>query len=131
MGDVEDFRRVLNLAVDEVPGCFAKLQAESHVLVDGHMRIKRIILEDHGDVAVLGRHIVHQVAADLELAAGNLFQPGDHPERRRFAATRRPDENDEFLVGDLQVDVMDDSQRAVGFVQFLECNAGHQVLSPI
>ena len=33
----------------------------------------------------------------------DLFEPGDHPQRRRLAASRRPDEDHELAVGDLDV----------------------------
>ena len=32
----------------------ADLQAKGHVLVDAHVRIERVVLEHHGDVAILG-----------------------------------------------------------------------------
>jgi len=34
----------------------------SHVLVDGHVRVQGVVLEDHGDVAVLGRSVLQRTA---------------------------------------------------------------------
>ena len=45
----------------------AELQAERHVVVDGHMRVEGVVLEHHGDVPVLGAEPVHQGAVDVEL----------------------------------------------------------------
>ena len=46
---------------------FAHLQAESHVVVDAHMRIERVVLEHHGDVAIHRRQLVHHRVADQDL----------------------------------------------------------------
>ena len=50
-GDVENARGVLDPLLDFGLGEFAQLQAEGHVLVHCHMRVERIVLEHHGDVA--------------------------------------------------------------------------------
>ena len=71
---------------------------------DRHVRVERVVLEHHGDVAVLRRHVVDDVAADRDLAAGDLLEPGDHAQRRALAAARRADQHDELLVGDVEVD---------------------------
>ena len=39
-------------------------QREAHVLGDRHVRIERVGLEDHGDVALLRRHVVDHAAVD-------------------------------------------------------------------
>ena len=72
--------------------------------VHGHVRIERVVLEHHGDVAVLRRHVVDDVAADQDLAAGDVLEAGDHAQRRRLAAARRADQDDELVVGDVEVD---------------------------
>ena len=38
------------------------------------------------------------------VARGDLLEPGDHSERRRFAAARRSDQGYELSLGDLEVD---------------------------
>jgi hypothetical protein len=37
--------------------------------------IQRVVLEHHGDVPLLGRHVVDDAAADGDLAAADLLQP--------------------------------------------------------
>ena len=44
----------LHPPVDFRPGKMPELQPEGHVLIDRHVRVERVVLEDHGDVAVLG-----------------------------------------------------------------------------
>ena len=60
----------------------AHLQAERHVLVHRHVRVERVVLKHHGDVAVARRDVVHEPVADVDLAAGRLL-----PARRPSAAS--------------------------------------------
>jgi hypothetical protein len=83
------------------------LQAERHVVVDAHMRIERVVLKHHGDVAIHGRQMIDQSFADQDLAGSDGFESGDHPQRRRLAAPGRPYENHELAVADLEVHVLD------------------------
>ncbi len=92
-------------ALDLLFGKFAQLEAERHVLGDGHVRIKRVVLEHHGDVAVLRRQVVDDLAADRYFATGDFLKPRDHPQRRAFAAAGGADEDHEFLVRDVEVDI--------------------------
>ena len=65
------------------------------------MRIQRVVLEDHGDAAVLWLDVVHDLLADLERAAGDFFQSCDHAQGGGLAATGGTDEDHELLVADL------------------------------
>ena len=85
----------------------AQPQTERHVLEHGHVRVKRVVLEHHGDVPVLRRHVVDQLVADIDLARGGLLEPGDHPQGRALAAARRADQHDELAVGDVEIDPLD------------------------
>ena len=71
------------------------------------MRVERVALEDHGDVAVLGRHIDNVDSADPKAAAGDVLQSRDHSQRGGFAAAGRPDEDQELAVLDLEVQLVD------------------------
>src|SRR5690606_5960167 len=90
-------------------------QSEGEVLPDGHMRVERIGLEHHGQPALCRRHIVHPLAVDLDVAAGDLFQAGDHPQQCRFSAAGGADENDEFSIADVEIDIVQHVDDAEGF----------------
>jgi hypothetical protein len=84
--DVEDAGRLLDADVDLRLGKLADLESESHVVVDGHVRVQGVVLEHHRDVAVLGRHVVHELPVDEQLAFRDVLESGDHAQGRRLAA---------------------------------------------
>ena len=104
--EVEDAGGLADGLVDRVGVDLAELEREGHVLVHGHVRVQRVGLEDHGDVAVLGLDVVDHATVDLEGAGGDVLEAGDHAQRRGLAAAGRADEDDELLVGDLEVEVL-------------------------
>lgn len=42
-----------------------------------------------------------------------LSQPGNHPQGGGFGRSGRANQNDEFLVGNIQIDIVNDLERAV------------------
>jgi len=125
LGDAEDVGRLLHPAVHFVARRLADLEAELQVLPHRHVRIERVALEHHRDVAVLGRHVVDHPAADRDGAAGDLLQAGDHAQRRRLAAAGGADQHHELLVVDLQVQVLDDGHRTVALLDPFENHVCH------
>ena len=113
LGQVQDPGRLVDLLVDGRLRRLGQLEREAHVLPHGHVRVERVALEDHRDVAVLGCGVVHHLAADPQLALGDVLQAGDHVESRRLTAAGRADQDDELAVGDVQADLVD-RQRAIG-----------------
>ena len=61
-----------------------------------HMREQRIVLEHHAEAAVFGLQLIDALVVEPDAAAGQVEQAGDAVERRRLAATRRPEQRDEF-----------------------------------
>ena len=83
------------------------LQAVAEVLPDAHVRVERVALEDHGDVAVARREVGDVAASDRDLAARHVLETGDRAQEGRLAAAGRADERDELAVRDLQGDVVE------------------------
>ena len=106
LGQVEDAGGLVDLLVDDGLGRLGQLERETHVLAHGHVRVQGVALEDHGDVAVLRRLVVDDLAVDAQLALGDVLQPGDHVEGGRLPAAGRADQDDELAVGDVEVDVV-------------------------
>ncbi len=90
LGDVQNLGRLPHLLVDLLLGHLAQLQGEGHVLIYGHVGVQGVALEDHGDVPVLRLHVVHPLAADDQIALGDILQAGDHPQRGGLAAAGGP-----------------------------------------
>ena len=97
-------RGLLDAARDLVLREALEPQPERHVLVHRHVRVERVVLEHHRHVAVLRRDVVDHLAVDRDLAAGDVLEAGDHPQRRRLAAAGRADQHHELLVGDVEID---------------------------
>ncbi len=89
------------------------------------MRIQRIGLEHHGQVA-LGRGDLRDVTAiEFDGSRRHFFKPGDQPQQGGFAAARRPDEDHELAVFHIQVDTLDDLVTVKAFLQIADAQVSH------
>ncbi len=101
---------------------FAQLQRESHVLVAGHVRIERVVLEDHfamsrsfGGVSFTMRPPMAIVPPLISSSPAIMRSVVDFPQ------PRRPDQHDKFLVADLEIHFIDGLDAAgVNFFNVLE-----------
>ena len=70
------------------------------------MRIERVVLENHCDIAILGCDIIYQLAIDVELTSGDVFKSCYHTQRCGLSASGWSYQYDEFLVLDVKVEIM-------------------------
>ena len=129
--EVQDLRSLPYLLVALLLRHLGEPQGEAHVVGHGHMRVQRIALEHHRAAALVRGHFVGQLAVDAQLAAADFFQPGDHAQQRRLAASRRTDEDGELAVFHAQIDVPDDKGFTVGLAQALAFNGCHGWTLPL
>ena len=108
VAQLEDLGGLVHAALDLVLGHLGDLQAIGHVLEVRHVRVERVVLEHHRDVALGGFQVVHHAVADAQFAAGDFLQPRDHAQQRRLAAARGAHDHDELAVLHLGVDAVDD-----------------------
>ena len=101
------FRRPKNLFVDLGLRNMTQAQTKRKILINGHVRIQRIVLENHRNIPVFRLYMIGEGISDIDLACSNILQPSDHAKRRRFAATGGTDKHDELLVFDFHVEVVD------------------------
>ncbi|MNY41777.1 hypothetical protein D3C86_1766160 [compost metagenome] len=92
------------------------------------MRIKRIGLEHHGDVALARGHAIDHPVADENIPIGDLLQPGDHAQKRGLAAAGWTDQRDEFTIRYIKRDAVDDIERRIGLADTLKFDGSHFLL---
>ena len=94
------------------------------------MRIKCIVLKNHGYSAVFWLKIVNYFSVDLNGAAAYLLKAGDHAKSCAFAASRRTDEYHKLLVLYIQIKILDRYDVVViYFFDFCQFNTGHSISS--
>ena len=72
--ELEALRRLAHLGGDLLLRHAAHAQPEADVLGDRQVRIERVGLEDHRDVALARREVVRHFAADQDAALGDVLQ---------------------------------------------------------
>ena len=127
--ELDGLGRLVDPALDLGLGDLAQLEPEGEVLAHRHVRVERVALEDHRDVAILGRDVVDDAVADPQRPGGDLLEAGDHPQAGRLAAARWSDQDHEFAVADLQVEVLYGLEIAVHLVDVLERHRCHGATS--
>ena len=78
-------RDILDRRLDLRLGLAAHGQRIGDVREHRHVRVERVGLKDHRDVAIFRQHVGDVAIADTDRAGGNLFEAGDHAQRRRLA----------------------------------------------
>jgi len=79
MVDAEHLRRAPHLGFDFRLGRLAGAQAEGDVVEHPHVRIERVVLEHHCDIAFPRRQVIDDLAAYFDGAPVGILQPGDCP----------------------------------------------------
>ena len=89
------------------------MQRHGDVLANIQGGIKRIELEDHGDVALFGRQVIHAFAGNDHVAFGGALKSCDHAERCCLAAARWTEKADHLACLDRKVGILDGNEIAV------------------
>ncbi len=128
--DAQNAAGFLHASLDLGLGRLAQLEAKGHVVIDRHVGIERIALEHHGDVSILGGHIVHHAVTDADDALGDLLQAGEHAQAGGFAAARGADKDEELFVLNENIQVLYGDYLAEPFPDMVVGNACHIDFSP-
>ncbi|CAH0304350.1 hypothetical protein SRABI128_04284 [Microbacterium sp. Bi128] len=82
------------------------LQCEAHVVRHGHVRVQGIVLEHHGDVAILRRDVRDVAVADEDAAGVDVLETCKHAQGGRLSAAGGSNEDQEFAIGDINVELV-------------------------
>src|SRR5581483_4249213 len=105
-------------------------ERKGDVVEDAHVRVERVVLEDHGDVARRRREVVDDAPVDRDPAARDLLQPGHHAKRGRLPAPRRTDEDQELALVHVERQTVDgDGLPAEQLGHLVERHRCHQLTS--
>ena len=103
------------------------MQAKGDIVPNGKMRKQSVTLKNHGDIALAGSNVINDLPVHFQLAAGDLFQPGDHPQSCSFAAAGRAKQDEALAFPDLEVQRFDDFCFAVGFTDIFKYDTVHNL----
>ena len=117
-------RRFAGLAVD-----LADLEPEGQVARDRHVRIERVGLEHHRDVAILRVDIGDVAIADQQLALARVDQAGDDVEQRGLAAAGGAEQHEEFAAFKRDVDALQRLDSAIALADTVDGQRAHAVVS--
>jgi hypothetical protein len=118
---------LLNAPVDLGLRQLSQVQREREVLAHAHVRVERIVLKDHGNVTVFGRHVVHESVADVQVSCRDRLESSDHAQCRALPAPRRSDQHDELSVADIEIDAVnrDVTTVLIYFAHAVQADVGH------
>jgi hypothetical protein len=124
--EVEDLRGPAHALIDLALREALVPQPEGQVVVHREMRIERVRLEHHRDVARARRDLVDDPLPDEDAAVGHLLEPREHAQGGALAAARRPDEDEELAVLDLEAEVVDRDGPVEPLRDLVEGHRGHR-----
>ncbi len=108
----------------------ADAQPELDVPDSRHVREEAVGLEDHADVALVGRYARDVLVVDQDPARGRPVEARDETESGRLAATGRPEEGDELAGADVEIDPCESDDLTEPPVQLLQLDIGHAYRAP-
>jgi hypothetical protein len=82
--------------LDRFPVQTSEFKRKREILGDGHLRIQRVILKHHRNVAFFWLQLVHHAAVNR--TRGDRLEPRHHSQQRRLAATGWADKDDELAI---------------------------------
>jgi hypothetical protein len=104
--DLEQARHLRHARLALGPRHPAHPQVIADVVTRREVRKDRVVLEDHGDVPMLGRHLRHPLGVKVDVSPRRHLEPRDHPERGGLAAAAGADQRHELALANLEREVL-------------------------
>src|SRR5205823_4177227 len=108
-----------------------RVQREGDVVARAHVRVERVELKDHGNIAHGGAQVVDDRVTDTDGAALRSFKTADAAKRGRLATAGGSEKDHELAVLDLQVQVTYGDHIAELLRQLFNSDPGHRATSTL
>ena len=105
------------------------LETEGLVLIRGHVRIERVILEHHRDIAFLRLEIRYPFAGKEDIALGWILKTRNDAEERCLSTAGRPKHDHELAGWNLEIDTFQDLRPPDVLDHSREPNGGRRILT--
>jgi hypothetical protein len=105
--EVEDLRGPLDLVADRRGIGLGELEREAHVLEHAHVRVQRVALEHHREVALAAGSVVMSRPSSSSVPPSIASRPAISRSSVDLPQPGRADEDDELAALDRQVDALD------------------------
>src|ERR1700730_3805672 len=102
---LHQLEQLIHTALDEAAAALSKRQTEGDVIPDRHMFERGVMLKDKPDPAFLRRQPGRVLSEYQDFARVRVFQSGDNPEQRRFAAAARTEQRGKRAARHVEADV--------------------------
>ena len=91
-------------------------EPETNVLLNRHVRVKRVVLEYETYASVLGSKLGDIILAEEDLSRSGLLETGDHVKSSTLTASGGAEKTDELTVGNLECEIIYRNNLFVGFL---------------
>ena len=116
--------------MDHIGVFLAQRQGEGHVLINGHVPVQRIVLENHGHIPVLCGRLGDIPSVQQQMSRGNILQPGHHPQGGALSASGGAYQHNQLAVLHVHVEVENGLHLVViDFIQVLQFQLSHYAAS--
>ncbi len=122
-------RNIRDLLLDIGGGDPLHHQRKADVLLDRHVRVERVGLEDDADITLLAGQVGDVPIAEQDAAGSRPVDAADGKQRRRFAATGRSEQRQHFSGAHFEVHILYDLGGAKTLGKLVEQDT-HQPLVP-
>ena len=94
--------------LDFILRLFLDPKAVGYIVKYIHMGEKRVFLENHGGIPVIGRHFFNIFPIEENFPFIRLIETGNHAEQCGFSAAGRPQEGNEMAFFKVQIHIFND-----------------------
>ena len=109
--ELHEIQQLLDAGADRglvlADGARLHAQAEGDVFEHRHVAEQRVVLEHETDMALARAMAERVLAVDPHFPGVGPVEPGDDPQQRGLARTRRAEQRQQFALADFQIDIVE------------------------